>query len=287
MLYKYCPPGPYGLENLRNRQIICRHYADFNDPFEFWSRVVEGIPARDDDDRFRAAVAAWGFPDPDDACDHEEYFESLADGQPSFPQMFDRTRIACFCAESDNLLLWSHYADGLRGFCIGFDEAEFTPDRYDYLTAVEYLQSPPTVDSFLYVVAEDQWEYSLGAIDDRPRNEAYFRSDSVRDKDYQACADEAFTLITAIWRRAFAVKPIDWAYEHETRLLIHVDQMDRLPVFRGYAASAVRQVVLGELMGEQYREALVRLVTDEYPHAELLTATRSRDTYSLRIGRST
>jgi hypothetical protein len=283
MLYKYCPPSLWGLDNFRKQQIICRHYADFNDPFEFWSRVVEGIPTRDDADRFRAAVAAWGFSDPDNAEDHEEYFESLVDGQPPFSMMFDHTRIACFCAESTNLLLWSHYADGLRGFCIGFDESQLISDRHDYLTEVEYLRSPPTVDSFLYVVAEDQWSYHRDVIADRPRSEAYFGPDPISDEVYQACADEAFALMTLIWRRAFAVKPLEWAYERETRLLVRTGQEDRLPLFRNYPATAVREIIIGERMDAQYREGLLGAAREICPQAKIMTARRSRDAYALSV----
>jgi hypothetical protein len=52
----------------------------------------------------------------------DEYFGSLENSQPHFKQMADRVRIACFGSEPDDLLMSSHYADGLRGFCIVFDE---------------------------------------------------------------------------------------------------------------------------------------------------------------------
>ncbi|ROT94445.1 DUF2971 domain-containing protein [Histidinibacterium lentulum] len=50
------------------------------------------------------------------------YFNECKDYQPPFQEMRDGVRIACFGSQRDNLLMWSHYADGLRGFCIVFDE---------------------------------------------------------------------------------------------------------------------------------------------------------------------
>src|SRR3546814_18756533 len=68
---------------------------------------------------------------------------------------------------ADNLLMWSHYGDGLRGFCIAFDEEAITRgDTTGYVLDVAYLDAPPHVDSFIYGVAWDQDWYSHVAIEE-------------------------------------------------------------------------------------------------------------------------
>src|SRR3546814_2287171 len=75
--------------------------------------------------------------------------------------MRQEMRISCFSSEADNLLMWSHYGDGLRGFCIAFDEEAITRgDTTGYVLDVAYLDAPPHVDSFIYGVAWDQDWYS-------------------------------------------------------------------------------------------------------------------------------
>lgn len=124
-LLKFCSPNSHALSNLLNSVIYCQHYARFNDPFECWAKFVSGIPdEKNEPERFAEAVKAWGYDsgkgmnDPDTVA----YFEDVLSYEPPFEEMLDRVRIACFGSEPDNLLMWSHYADGLRGFCIVFDE---------------------------------------------------------------------------------------------------------------------------------------------------------------------
>src|SRR3546814_7447189 len=81
--------------------------------------------------------------------------------------MRQEMRISCFSSEADNLLMWSHYGDGLRGFCITFDEEAITRgDTTGYVLDVAYLDAPPHVDSFIYGVAWDQDWYSHVAIEE-------------------------------------------------------------------------------------------------------------------------
>lgn len=80
-LYKFSGPTEYALQNLENGVIFCQHYSAYNDPFEFWSNIHEGIPdAQQEPDRFLAAKKAWGcdWMSPDDE-DLIEYFAACLD----------------------------------------------------------------------------------------------------------------------------------------------------------------------------------------------------------------
>jgi hypothetical protein len=61
----------------------------------------------------------------------------------------------------------SHYADGLRGFCVIFDEKALLGGRPEaYALDVAYLDKPPEIDSFIYGIARDQDWYSQTAIEE-------------------------------------------------------------------------------------------------------------------------
>lgn len=124
-LLKFCCPSGSSISNLENGIIFCQHFSKYNDPFEFWNPIYEGTPDPEKEPkRFAAALNAWGmegsYPNHEDLV---AYFDECKDYQPPFKQMRDSVRIACFGSQQDNTLMWSHYADGLRGFCIVFDES--------------------------------------------------------------------------------------------------------------------------------------------------------------------
>jgi hypothetical protein len=288
-LFKYCAPTPRSLENLRGKRLCYRHFGEFNDPFEFRAKILSGVPSRDrEPERFAAAAAAWGFPEgvPMDMLgDATEYFESLEDGQPPFSSMFRDIRISCFASEGTDLLMWSHYADGLRGFCLEFnEEALQTSDPSAYVTAVEYLEAPPTVDSFVYAVADDQYDYHMMAIDEGDGLEkATGRKDAFRPA-YVEAADAAMSTMHAIWRNVFASKPSEWKYEREKRLLLLAGAAETGPILKAYPESAVSRIILGERMEPSYRKDLVDVLASSFKkRPPIFVAVRREDTYEIAI----
>jgi len=51
--------------------------------------------------------------------------------------------VCCLSALNDHLLMWGHYADGHRGFCLQFDTAE--DPMFERATEVHYSRDLPTV----------------------------------------------------------------------------------------------------------------------------------------------
>ncbi|SDO64049.1 DUF2971 domain-containing protein [Afipia sp. GAS231] len=285
-LYKYYPPNRYSLENLRRHSFYCRHYTDFNDPFEFWCNISSGIPDRNaEPNRFRAAVAEWGFPDgePHDEEDCRAYFESLVDAAPDFQTLMDHVRIACFASAPDNLLMWSHYADGMRGFCAEFDDALVQKaDERVFLTPVEYVEAPQHADSFVYAVAEDQWDFHGMCVYDHDRGAGGAISAPERDS-YEEASLQAHANMTAIWRRVFATKPVEWRYEGEQRLLLQATDGGAEPVQLEIPVEALRGIIMGERMDYDYRKQLEVLLASQYPRVPIRRATRSADRYTIEL----
>jgi hypothetical protein len=273
MIYKYCPPGEYTIKNLAAHTFYCRHAHDFNDPFEFWATVHDGLPPFDDDnERFRAIVAAWGFPGAklkDIPLDHNtliEYFGELRDGAPLIDLIYNRSRINCFSSDPRNLLMWSHYADGLRGCCLGFDAKRVAKESETvFITDVHYVTRPPMIDTLVYAVAEDLFNYAI-------------------DHGYEEYEGEQYRLqLNSMMAKALASKPVEWSYEKESRLIIHTRQDDRNPVLHQYPVDALKCVIIGEKCTDTFRTELRTILATLKVPVQTLVAARSAGCYELAL----
>lgn len=271
MIYKFTPPSPYALSNLQMHGLFCRHFADYNDPFELWAKIKDGLPEFDDNnERFQNAIAAWGFPEtkkaelPLDEEDLMEYLGGLVDGAPLF--IFDHARITCFSYDQKNLLMWSHYADGLRGFCIEFDESKiFKEDERSFMVPVNYADKPPVIDTFVYAVTQDLFEYAI-------------------DHGYEEYEGESFrSELNRMIRYAVASKPKEWMYEQEVRLVIITDSDDRSPVIHTYPPESVKSIIIGEKMPDEYKSQLIEAAQSAGLSIPFKIASRSPDFYELVI----
>lgn len=273
MLYKYCPPSRFTLDNLASHSLYCRHPHDFNDPFEFWATVHDGLPDfDDDDDRFRAAVAAWGFPDTklkDLPLDYDtlvDYLGGLCDGSPDLTTIFNRARVSCFSSDPRNLLMWSHYADGLRGCCLGFDcRTVATESESVFITDVQYVERPPAVDTLVYAVTEDLFYYAV-------------------DHGYEEYEGDKFRVhLNGIMGPALASKPIEWNYEKERRLIIHTRQDDMTPIHHQYPIDALKCVIIGERISNTFRAELRKVLRRLGTPVPTLIAVRSTGCYEISL----
>jgi len=52
--------------------------------------------------------------------------------------------VSCFSEENDNMLMWSHYADGHKGFCLEFDT---NYDPFTKMFPVSYSENIPEIDA--------------------------------------------------------------------------------------------------------------------------------------------
>src|SRR3546814_9215414 len=109
--------------------------------------------------------------------------------------------------------MWSHYGDGLRGFCIAFDEEAITRgDTTGYVLDVAYLDAPPHVDSFIYGVAWDQDWYSHVAIEETEKAIKYQGKTGLKgeiamyeESGEQARSEEHTSELQSLMRISYAV----------------------------------------------------------------------------------
>ena len=128
-----------GLESiLTNSTLKFTHPQNFNDPFEFHSNLVDRklsanhqleilkkhgeVLTREEIEKYKRQVRLnkGGF-------DNDHLIEL-------FEQRKQETYVTCFSEVSDNLLMWSHYADKHKGACIGFKtkalQSDYKSDSY-------------------------------------------------------------------------------------------------------------------------------------------------------------
>lgn len=155
ILFKYQAFTPDALSNLTSRQIWFSRPAIFNDPFDCAIRVDRGsIPDSDYQRLYELYRQEGGNP----AASEARYSPS-ASKKPEFRKhiqsgldaafeerkqvMLNERGACCFSACNDNILMWSHYADCHKGFCLGFktDSEPFSGAR-----RVEYQSDVPAVN---------------------------------------------------------------------------------------------------------------------------------------------
>jgi len=154
-LYKYQAVTARTLENLKLRTLWFSAPSCFNDPFDCALQVAHADLSEADLDRALAYVRS-----------HAPLAPSLeaqltTSGRPSstFRELmvravkdaFEQRRqvnlhergVACFSAKKDDILMWAHYADGHRGFCLEFD---MSGEPFSRAREVVYRADVPSIN---------------------------------------------------------------------------------------------------------------------------------------------
>jgi hypothetical protein len=290
-MYKYCTFDKYSLDNLRAKQLWCNHYEAFNDPFECWGIEKTGIPDPAKEwDRFDLIAKTWGFVSGHDVT-KEDLFEYCSEfvHQHSMrvSHYVESARITCFSQRSDNLLMWSHYANGFRGFCIEFDKNKLLDNVHKYAEVheVEYSEAPQVVDTMVYEVAKDQVWYNEIAIEETETQIKYLNKTEAKEwiPQNQTALKEAQELLYQLYRKMLCYKPLNWKYEEETRLILHSDLDDRVGEPYPYCKEAIKAIIIGEKASDsnvQNITAALELLGLDVP---IKKAIRCKDKYEVQI----
>lgn len=138
-LYKYFSISEFSLNSLENDYIYLSNPKDFNDPFDCNRNLIAEKQKK---------LNEW------------EYVESLNN-------IFD-IGIACFSENGMEPLLWSHYTNSYRGYCIKFNVATLIKNSNDYvkLKQVIYSQDPNVISEthpfssfYQYLLKLGNWNY--------------------------------------------------------------------------------------------------------------------------------
>ncbi len=285
-IFKFYRVSDYSINAFRNSQIFCNHYSAFNDPFECWSIPQSGIPDPIREKlRYVNVYKAWGFEEADFSeagiKDLKEYCDQFDNEyERSVTRYIESARISCFSRDVTNMLMWSHYADGMRGFSVEFDSAELLKyEQRATILKVKYKRKPEYLDTMVYSIAGDQVE-----VDEELGYRKYVRTDkAVNVRPYSDWLKRSRRLLFELYAKQLAIKPVEWSYEKEMRLIFHSRKDSDAGELFDYCASAVKSVIFGEKMSAENRKLITDVVLEKYPDIPLGTAVRSRPEYKIHI----
>lgn len=120
-----------------------------------WSEISEEELLRRAEERYKTG----GF-------DSDEYWRNFhAKFKADTIKMFG---ICSLTSKNDNLLMWSHYANSHKGFCIGFDKFQLYETTQGMIGNISYSTTFPTIPMFdqgiggmamLVMTKSTHWEY--------------------------------------------------------------------------------------------------------------------------------
>ena len=110
-------------------------YADF----------ARSLGIKDDADEITLTSLMYQAQRPDDASAAIKMDTDLARVNVEMKEVMDKTyRVGCLCTDYKNRLMWSHYADGHKGFCIEYDFSVPCKERSELLVLpVVYSRERP------------------------------------------------------------------------------------------------------------------------------------------------
>lgn len=153
LLYKYYSnESEYAFENLKNGEICFTPLEMLNDPFEGVGKCIYEV-----DEREQKYWDAIGVDLPKLLADRttEDYRDAL-----NF-----KCRVFCSSKECNNALLWAHYANSHRGFCVGYEEKNIAniSDELVDITYSENMCSVNELDEFTLIdllkMKSIKWQY--------------------------------------------------------------------------------------------------------------------------------
>jgi hypothetical protein len=229
IIFKYRTYNATSLELLVNRELWLAQPDSFNDPFDC-SMDYEIFLAK--------AIALLSFRDFDKEYILNRLHKIIAD-----------VRVCCFCETKKNQLMWSHYANEHKGFCIGFDKKQLV-DNQIFVSArqVYYVSREPYAG-----IIE-----GLRALNDFNRG--------IKDKD----------IVREILIRTLTTKYTGWKYEKEYRLISTKQSV------LGFEPKSIHSITFGLRMNIEHKKVLRKLLgSQEWSHIKWFDTLKTKDKYAL------
>jgi hypothetical protein len=134
----------YSLQNLMERQVWLSNPTVFNDPFD------TALTCNNLKSKMPWLLHPVVTGDPVLAKYVEEMFVALERYAANNTSALFRAnfKVSCFSERSDSILMWGHYADGHKGFCVEYDIAFYDNTARQWGAVAELLPIKYTADRF-------------------------------------------------------------------------------------------------------------------------------------------
>lgn len=191
-LYKYVKADYYNLRNLEKQRIYLSPSGTFND-------VYEGLPIGK--------------------------FENLS--YEKLKALTDLAYISCFSERKDSLLMWSHYANSHKGFCVEYDLKLLhfiSEDSYHYDDEEEYYDEEDcfAIENIYPVIYSKKRMLNFETL-------KMIRKIELLGNNIQPVDDEGEDYDRSILSKVlpmFVNKGSDWKYEREWRIILTKEELD-------------------------------------------------------------
>ena len=157
-LYRYEKFDKYCISNLKRQKIWFSVPKSFNDPFEFAFKL-KSISNKECELVYKKLYQEKWDKEPR----KEEYLSNgkikdliKRDIDKTTEEIFQKEKlnldensgVCCFSEKNDDILMWSHYADSHKGFCLEFD-TQYEP--FNKAFKVNYSLEVPTIDPLVFL----------------------------------------------------------------------------------------------------------------------------------------
>ncbi|MFW9929225.1 MAG: DUF2971 domain-containing protein [Candidatus Thorarchaeota archaeon] len=156
-LYKYRTVSRLSMEMLKEGKYFCASPNSFNDPLDCSIEPIYELPPIDKiienqakvlqdndgisfEEALQKSEIIRNFPE----SELEKLLQRIKDSIQKI--LKDEYGILSLSAKNDNILMWSHYADYQKGFCIQFNRSAHNPLRV--MQPVEYVKEYPSFNYF-------------------------------------------------------------------------------------------------------------------------------------------
>ncbi len=273
-LYKFRTVDTYSLSALSNSKLWFSALSDFNDPFEgshmldshlsnsdlnLIKEMVQWKPKEEvGEEAYEKMLSEMGINE--EGLTNDKLFKSIAIHELDILiNIIHASKICCFSVSDDEKdplkenLMWSHYSNGLRGFCLVFNgdalQIDINNSSQQAIRAIQvkYQNKPNELKLSDYVKSESEL--------------------NTAKNDY-------FQYIT----ETIATKSLAWEYENEVRILALGDHN-----IHAYLPDTLLEIVVGEKMPEDQKNLVINTAKNANPSVSIKEARLKQNSYKLEI----
>ncbi|MDP1625466.1 MAG: DUF2971 domain-containing protein [bacterium] len=208
-LYKYQPlyedpDKNYSLKNLREQKLWFSKPESFNDPFD--CNINFDIVDADKDENLQSLFVRLLDIAPDKNAFRSKYMTDgkindsfktnvirMAKGATKSVIAMKQWGVSCFAESNDNILMWSHYTNSHKGFCLEFDTSfkPFKPIKIQTVLKVTYSEKYPSL-----------------SVDDIPNNLPSMPQNIFGTKSLCWCYEDEWRMFASPGGRSYSFDPL-------------------------------------------------------------------------------
>ena len=248
MIYKYRSfDSPHKYDIFTRSELYFARPSQFNDPFESKPRMV-GLSTLKERQSFVNSYIARELSDKkykERQALKKQFLIRLSDQElvkKDIHELLDTYGIFSTAKKWDQCLMWSHYSDSHKGFCIGFEFDKIFDDDMGMPFEVKYAEGYPEVEPELFERGRDGNNEKL--------------------------------LETTV-----ATKSFEWSYEEEVRYIKLA--RSGVSVIYKFQEQKVKELIIGACTSPVNKSELIKVVTKYMPWVNIYQAMLSSSKYEL------